>query len=52
MAALLLSFIPLVGLVLNFTTTVGAAMWAADLEARANLIDNQGSTSGEPVKKK
>ncbi|PCH36391.1 hypothetical protein WOLCODRAFT_108644 [Wolfiporia cocos MD-104 SS10] len=36
---LLFTFIPLVGLVFNFTNTVGAAMWAAQLEAQANLID-------------
>ena len=41
MAALLFSFVPLIGLVFNFTNTVGAAMWAADLEARSSLIDDQ-----------
>lgn len=39
MAALWLSFIPLIGLLFSFTNTIGAAMWAADLEARSNLID-------------
>ena len=38
-ATLLLNFIPIVGLVFSFTNTVGAAMWAAQLEAEVNLID-------------
>ena len=40
MAALLLNFIPFIGLLFTFTTAVGAALWAADLEARANLIES------------
>ncbi|CCM01358.1 uncharacterized protein FIBRA_03408 [Fibroporia radiculosa] len=36
---LLCTFIPFVGLLFSFTNTVGAAMWAAHLEAQANLID-------------
>lgn len=43
MAALLLNTIPLVGLIFTFTSTVGAAMWAADIEARANLIEGNQS---------
>ncbi|KAI0704512.1 hypothetical protein C8T65DRAFT_653774 [Cerioporus squamosus] len=43
MMTLLFNFIPLVGLLFSFTNTVGAALWAAQLEAQANLIDNQGS---------
>ncbi|KAI0079397.1 hypothetical protein K474DRAFT_1617730 [Panus rudis PR-1116 ss-1] len=39
MATLLFTFIPLVGLVFSFTNTVGAALWAADIEARQNIID-------------
>ncbi|RPD59082.1 hypothetical protein L226DRAFT_465698 [Lentinus tigrinus ALCF2SS1-7] len=41
MMTLLFNFIPLVGLLFSFTNTVGAALWAAQLEARANLIDSQ-----------
>ncbi|OSD04760.1 hypothetical protein PYCCODRAFT_1457702 [Trametes coccinea BRFM310] len=41
MATLLFNFIPLVGLLFSFTNTVGAALWAAELEAQANLIDTQ-----------
>ncbi|KAI0629389.1 hypothetical protein C8Q77DRAFT_1161552 [Trametes polyzona] len=41
MATLLFNFIPLVGLLFSFTNTVGAALWAAQLEAQANLIDSQ-----------
>ena len=36
MMTLLLNFIPLVGLLFSFTNTVGAALWAAQLEAQAN----------------
>ncbi|KAH9851924.1 hypothetical protein C2E23DRAFT_732121 [Lenzites betulinus] len=41
MATLLFNFIPLVGLLFSFSNTVGAALWAAQLEAEANLIDSQ-----------
>ncbi|KAI0773283.1 hypothetical protein BD413DRAFT_472964 [Trametes elegans] len=41
MVTLLFNFVPLVGLLFSFTNTVGAALWAAQLEAQANLIDNQ-----------
>ena len=45
MATLLFNFVPIVGLLFSFTNTVGAALWAAELEAQANLIDGQvGST--------
>ncbi|KAK7685692.1 hypothetical protein QCA50_011036 [Cerrena zonata] len=40
MATMLFTFIPLVGLVFSFTNTVGAALWAADIEARENLIES------------
>lgn len=43
MATLLFNFIPLVGLLFSFTNTVGAALWAAQLEAETNIIDNQAS---------
>ncbi|KAI0642275.1 hypothetical protein C8Q79DRAFT_242867 [Trametes meyenii] len=43
MVTLLFNFIPLVGLLFSFTNTVGAALWAAQLEAQANLIEGQGS---------
>ncbi|KZT07247.1 uncharacterized protein LAESUDRAFT_725152 [Laetiporus sulphureus 93-53] len=36
---LLFNLIPLVGLFFSFTNTVGAAMWAAQLEEQANIID-------------
>ncbi|KAH9951062.1 hypothetical protein B0H21DRAFT_350305 [Amylocystis lapponica] len=39
-ATLLFNFIPVVGLVFSFTNTVGAAMWAAQLEAQAHVIDD------------
>lgn len=45
MMTLLFTFIPLVGLVFNFTNTVGAALWAADIEARENLIEGGGRRS-------
>ena len=38
-ATLLFNYIPLVGLLFSFTNTIGAAMWAAQLEARVNIID-------------
>lgn len=41
MATLLFNFIPVVGLLFSFTNTVGAALWAAQLEAQANVIDSQ-----------
>ena len=41
MMTLLFNFVPLVGLLFSFTNTVGAALWAAQLEARANIIDGQ-----------
>ncbi|KAI0664254.1 hypothetical protein C8Q70DRAFT_1041921 [Cubamyces menziesii] len=41
MATLLFNFVPIVGLLFSFTNTVGAALWAAELEAQANLIDGQ-----------
>jgi hypothetical protein len=46
---LLLNFIPLIGLIFSFTNTVGAAMWAAQLEAKQNIIDG---SSGSPGTKK
>jgi hypothetical protein len=38
--ALLFNFIPIVGLVFTFTNTVSAALWAAELEAKSNVIDS------------
>ncbi|GJE93887.1 EI24 domain-containing protein [Phanerochaete sordida] len=46
-AALLFNFVPVVGLVFTFTNTVGAALWAARLEAEANVIDPRPETAGE-----
>ena len=40
MMTLVLNFIPLVGLLFSFTNTVGAALWAAQLEAQANIVDS------------
>ncbi|KAI0701499.1 hypothetical protein BC835DRAFT_1303670 [Cytidiella melzeri] len=37
-SAFALSFIPIVGVVLAFTSTVGAAQWAADMEARSAIV--------------
>lgn len=37
--ALVFSFVPIVGLVFTFTNTVGAALWAAQIEAQQNVID-------------
>ena len=37
MMTLLLNFVPLVGLLFSFTNTIGAALWAAQLEAEVNL---------------
>ncbi|TCD69159.1 hypothetical protein EIP91_008636 [Steccherinum ochraceum] len=45
MATMLFTFVPLVGLIFTFTNTVGAALWAADIEARANIIDPSPSSS-------
>ena len=39
MMTLLFNFVPLVGLLFTFTNTIGAALWAAQLEAEANIID-------------
>jgi len=40
-ATLLLNLVPFVGLVFSFTNTIGAALWAADVEAKENLIGNE-----------
>lgn len=45
MVTLLFTFIPVVGLVFSFTNAVGTALWAAEMEARANLIDASRSSS-------
>lgn len=47
MSTLLFNFIPVVGLLFSFTNTVGAALWAAQLEAEANIIDNPVSGSAQ-----
>jgi len=44
-AALTFNFIPIVGLVFTFTNTVGAALWAANLEAHSNIIDPNAETA-------
>jgi hypothetical protein len=33
-----LGFVPLLSWILNFVTTVGAALWAADIERRQKLF--------------
>ncbi|KAH9832555.1 uncharacterized protein C8Q71DRAFT_798588 [Rhodofomes roseus] len=53
-ATLLFNYIPLIGLLFSFTNTIGAAMWAAQLEAQANIIDapqstNKGKQVSQPV---
>ncbi|PCH36390.1 hypothetical protein WOLCODRAFT_157095 [Wolfiporia cocos MD-104 SS10] len=45
--SLLFTLIPLVGPVFIFTNTVGAAMWAAQLEAQANLLQPPESDNEE-----
>ena len=50
MMTLLFTFVPLIGLVFSFTNTVGAALWAADIEARDNLIEgSRPNTTGSVV---
>ncbi|KIP07117.1 hypothetical protein PHLGIDRAFT_106059 [Phlebiopsis gigantea 11061_1 CR5-6] len=44
-AGFLFTFVPIVGLIFTFTNTVGAALWAAKLEARANIIEPEGAKS-------
>ncbi|KAH8093200.1 hypothetical protein BXZ70DRAFT_897501 [Cristinia sonorae] len=48
MATLFFTFIPVVGLVFSFTNTVGAALWAAEMEAKANIIDPPASSAPQP----
>jgi hypothetical protein len=49
-ATLALNLIPLIGLVLSFTNTVGAAMWAAELEAKQNILSNTPATDGKTTR--
>ncbi|OBZ74245.1 Outer spore wall protein RRT8 [Grifola frondosa] len=42
MVTLLFNLIPLLGLVFTFTNTIGAALWAARIEAESNLIESAG----------
>lgn len=51
MATMLFTFVPLVGLVFSFTNTVGAALWAAEIEAKANLIDGPRDSTPSSSKK-
>ncbi|OCH85939.1 hypothetical protein OBBRIDRAFT_762169 [Obba rivulosa] len=52
-ATMILNLIPFVGFVLTYTNTIGAAMWAAQLEAEQNIIDsNQPAPVGETDKTK
>lgn len=45
-ATLLLNFVPFVGLAFSFTNTVGAALWAAQIEARSNVLDGPSPSAG------
>lgn len=45
MVTLLFTFIPVVGFVFSFTNAVGAVLWAAEMEVRANPIDAPRSSS-------
>ncbi len=36
-----------VGLLFSFTHTIGAALWAAQLEAQVNIIENQAVPQGK-----
>ncbi|KAJ3553093.1 hypothetical protein NM688_g3801 [Phlebia brevispora] len=49
--ALVLSFVPIIGLLFTFTNTVGAALWAADIEAKSNIIGGP-SVGNETAKTK
>jgi len=51
MATMLFTFIPIVGLIFSFTNTVGAALWAAEIEAKANIIDGPSSADASSSKK-
>ncbi|KAI0769234.1 hypothetical protein BC629DRAFT_1442310 [Irpex lacteus] len=46
--ALLFSFVPIVGLVFTFTNTVGAALWAAQLEAQSNILEGSSAADETP----
>ncbi|KZT67340.1 hypothetical protein DAEQUDRAFT_673460 [Daedalea quercina L-15889] len=48
-ATLLFNYIPLVGFLFSFTNTIGAAMWAAQLEAQTNIINIPQPSVGKPV---
>ena len=40
---MILNLIPFIGFVLTYTNTIGAALWAAKLEAEQNIIDSSQS---------
>lgn len=42
--AILLELVPIAGIFFSFTNTVGAALWAADLE-KGNAPSDKGSTT-------
>jgi hypothetical protein len=44
-----LNFVPIVGLLFAFTNTVGAALWAAQLEATQNVLDGPASAPPKPA---
>lgn len=47
MVTLLFSFIPPIRLLFSFTNTVGTTLWAAQLEAQVNIIENQAVPQGK-----
>lgn len=49
MASIAMSLIPLFGPVLMFTTTAGAALWAADIERSARGNAKSGAGKQEPA---
>ncbi|EIN05114.1 hypothetical protein PUNSTDRAFT_107406 [Punctularia strigosozonata HHB-11173 SS5] len=44
-ATLLFNFVPFIGLLFAFTNTAGAALWAAEIEARANILEGETAKS-------
>jgi hypothetical protein len=48
--AVLLELVPVVGIFFCFTNTVGAALWAADMEAGVHPSGSQGSTTAPKLR--
>ncbi|KAH9913552.1 uncharacterized protein BXZ73DRAFT_55464 [Epithele typhae] len=51
MMTLVFNFVPLVGLLFSFTNAMGAALWAAELEAQENILEGD-VAAGKGKKKK